>query len=133
MIESAEEFVRLRSSENKDEYDRSAFEEASLETWNKVIDEYPDYACWVAFNKSVPLEILERLSDSADDRTRTFVATKRKLSKELFDKMSRDKSSVVRGRIAVNKKTPMIILQRLLSDPSESVVEAARYNLERRS
>lgn len=132
MIESAEEFIRLRNSENKEEYDRSAFEEASLETWYRVIEGYPEYACWVAFNKSIPLEILERLSDG-DERTRIFVATKRKLTKELFEKLSNDQSSTVRVRIATNKKTPVDILRALLADPSESVANAARLNISSRS
>jgi hypothetical protein len=43
MITTAEEFVRLRSSELPEAYERAAHEEASVQTWNEVIENYPDY------------------------------------------------------------------------------------------
>lgn len=66
MIESAKEFVRLRKSQIQEEYHRSAHEEASLETWKEVIKQYPCMRSWVAHNKTVPLEILEVLSDEEE-------------------------------------------------------------------
>jgi hypothetical protein len=42
MISSANEFAKLRSSQVKEEYDRAAHEEASLEVWQDVIENYPE-------------------------------------------------------------------------------------------
>lgn len=64
MITSAEEFVTLRASRLKSEYDRSAMEEAPLAVWREVIKRYPDYVQWVIHNKTIPLEILEELCES---------------------------------------------------------------------
>ncbi|MGO4249462.1 hypothetical protein AB4Y87_19790 [Paenarthrobacter sp. RAF54_2] len=76
MIQSAAEFVRLRSSEDPAEYHRAAHEEADVSVWLDVIDKYPDMRFWVAHNKTVPLEILELLASDPDVRVRSFVATK---------------------------------------------------------
>lgn len=131
VIESAEEFVALRDSELKKEYDRSAHEEASLTTWVDVIDRYPEYAVWVAHNKTVPLEILERLCDF-DVKTRAAVASKRKLTGPLFERLSKDDSGLVRCAVAANRKAPIRILTCLMFDEEESVSSVAKYNLNNR-
>ena len=76
MIESAEEFVRLRTREDPGEYHRAAHEEASTGTWLDVIERYPDMRFWVANNKTVPLEVLEVLRQDADERVRSMVRCK---------------------------------------------------------
>ena len=63
MIESAEEFKRLRESEVPEEYRRAAHDEASSETWLEVLNKFPELSFWVAQNKTVPLEILHVLAD----------------------------------------------------------------------
>jgi hypothetical protein len=70
MLTSAEEFMRLRSSRIKTEYDRSALEEAPIEVWYEVVNEYHDYREWVVHNKTVPLEILEYLNHLAKQKKR---------------------------------------------------------------
>lgn len=132
MIYSAEEFVALRSSDIKSEYDRAAMEEAPTAVWREVINYYPDYRRWVAHNKTVPLEILEELCEYDAD-TRWFVASKRKLSVLLFERLSLDADSDVRVAICANKKAPLDILQRLVYDTNEDVARVARKNLERRT
>lgn len=64
MIDSAEEFKRLRESEIHEEYHRAATDEASIEVWSEVLKKYPDLAFWVAQNKTIPLEILYTLTDN---------------------------------------------------------------------
>lgn len=120
MIKSAEEFVALRDSEIKVEYDRSAIEEAPIDVWRDVIEEFPDHRRWVAHNKTAPVEILEMLCVS-DVSTRWFVARKRKLSATLFERLSQDENSDVRVAICINKKTPLEILDRLRQDEDEDV------------
>ncbi|WP_353953193.1 hypothetical protein V6K52_07120 [Knoellia sp. S7-12] len=76
MIESAEEFVRLRSSEDPTEYNRAAHEEADVATWRDVLTRFPDMRVWVAQNKTVPLEVLEDLRHDPDERVRSMVRAK---------------------------------------------------------
>jgi hypothetical protein len=131
MISSANEFAKLRSSQVKEEYDRAAHEEASLEVWQDVIENYPELRKWVAHNKTVPLEILQELC-KFDVEVRFFVASKRKLSQELFRLLSADPDSTVRQQIASNKKTPIDILEKLSTDKDEHVVRVAKFNLSNR-
>lgn len=131
MINSAEEFVALRSSENKDEYDRAAFDEASESVWMDIIYRYPDYRKWVAHNKTVPISILRELCNF-DSEVRYFVSVKRKLSLEIFEILAQDPDPLVRQGVASNKKTPITILQRLAVDSDENVARVARFNAESR-
>ncbi|WP_412527337.1 hypothetical protein [Burkholderia lata] len=132
MIYSAEEFVALRDSSLKDEYDRAANDEAPISVWKDVIDRFPEYGKWVAYNKTVPLEILTLLCKFEPD-VRRFIAVKRKLSDELFEVLSKDLDAIVRQGVASNKKTPISIIRRLAQDEDEDVSRVAKYNLENRS
>jgi hypothetical protein len=58
MIRSAEEFIRLRTSEDAADYLRAATDDASLEVWQEIITHHADMRSWVAHNKTVPVEIL---------------------------------------------------------------------------
>lgn len=77
VIESAEEFVRLRTSDDPAEYNRAAQEQATESTWHDVIERFPDMRFWVAQNKTVPLSVLEILRQDPDDRVRHLVTSKR--------------------------------------------------------
>ena len=90
MIESAEEFRRLRISDDPEEYNRAAHGNASLETWLEVIERWPDMREWVAHNKTVPVAVLEKLAYDPDPRVRSTVATKNKLPEHLQLVMARD-------------------------------------------
>lgn len=131
MIHSAEEFVALRNSSLKDEYDRASTDEAPVSVWKDVIDRFPEFRKWVAHNKTVPLEILELLYQAGPD-VRRFIATKRKLSDELFELLSKDLDAVVRQGIASNKKAPISIIRTLMQDEDEDVSRVAKYNFENR-
>jgi len=126
MITSVEEFVRLRCSEKIEEYERAAKEEAPMEIWESIIKEHKDMRQWVAYNKTVPLSILEILSYDTDPKVRWFVAQKRKLNRKIFEKLASDSDETVRQRIAYNKKTPLDILEKLKNDESFIVSEAAK-------
>ena len=130
MIRSAEEFVRLRSSDHKAEYGRAAQEEALLSVWRDVIAGYPSCRKWVAHNKTVPLEILGELCAFEVD-VRVFVAMKRSLSPALFHRLSHDEDAVVRQQVAANKKAPREVLEKLSRDSDEDVARVARFNLQR--
>ena len=131
MINSAEEFIALRNSDLKSEYDRAAMEEAPISVWRETIIKHPNYRRWVSHNKTVPLEILQELC-IFDSTIRQSVARKRKLSPAMFETLSKDVSDVVRVAIAANRKTPIGILERLLTDKDEDVASVARLNLDER-
>lgn len=77
MIESAEEFVRLRTSDDPDEYRRAAHDEVSEQTWRDVIAWVPEMRFWVAQNKTVPMSILEERRCDEDERVHSMVKAKR--------------------------------------------------------
>lgn len=129
MIHSAEEFVRLRTSESRTDYLLAAEDEAPDSVWMDVLRRFPEMKEWVAHNKTVPLEVLRLLAEDAESGVRAVVAEKRKLSVELFDRLSRDPDEFVRQRIAYNKKTPLEILRRLAIDKSELVRLVAQKRL----
>ena len=131
MINSAEEFVRLRTSEDPEEYRRAANDEATIEVWQEVIRRFPDMKQWVIHNKQIQLEVLEAMARDPSASIRSRVADKRKLGAQLFDALSRDADEGVRARIAWNQKVPVEILQRLMGDEAELVRQAAAAHLAR--
>lgn len=131
MISSAEEFIALRDSRIKDEYDRAATDEAPISVWRDVIAKFPDYRKWVAHNKTIPGEILLELCNYEAD-VRRFVAVKRKLPKELFELLAKDNDPIVRQGVASNKRAPISIISSLMKDEDEAVSSVAKYNFENR-
>ncbi len=82
-IEPAEEFVRLRTSEDPHDYPRAATEDAAESVWRAVVARSAEMRLWVAQSKSVPLSILRLLAVDDDPRVRSMVAAKRKLDDAL--------------------------------------------------
>ncbi|WP_125832026.1 hypothetical protein [Pseudomonas sp. v388] len=117
--------MRLRSSQIKLEYDRSALEEVPIEVWYELVNDHPDYRQWVIHNKIVPLEILEYLYKIYSS-LKLHIARKRKLSVELFERLSDDPDRYVRSIIAINRKTPLPLLERLMRDKVKDVAKSAR-------
>lgn len=132
MINSAEEFVQLRSSQNPSEYHRAAHEMAPVSVWMDIIERYPDYRQWVAHNKTVPIEVLRVLATDPNSQVRYFVATKNKLTPDLLEQLALDSDDSVRARIASHKKASLELLRSMAHDKSELVREAAMTNLQRR-
>jgi hypothetical protein len=131
MITSADEFVRLRLSQDPQEYRRAALEPAELDVWHAIIRAYPDMRYWVAHNKTVPISVLEILADDPDERVRSAVAMKNKLTPELLEKLASDSSDCVRARLACNRNAPSVVLRRLTEDTCPEVADAARSRVAR--
>lgn len=129
MIESADEFARLRSSSNPDEYGRAAHDEAPLEVWMEVIRRYPDMRSWVAHNKTVPVEVLSLLARDSDEHVRSMVAMKRKLPPEILEYLADDNYEPVRLSVARHKNTPKRVLERLVHDQWSQVRDVVRDRL----
>ncbi len=129
MITSAEEFVRLRSSEIMEEYLQAANDTAELHVWLEIIEKYPDFHKWVAHNKSIPNEIIGLLAKSPAWEVRSTIADKRKTPPDILQELSRDSHETVRHRVACNAKTPTDILVSMLDDPWAVVVETVKKKL----
>lgn len=131
-IESAEEFVRLRLSEDPAEYSRSSYDWAEDAVWHDVLDRFPDMARWFVHNKSVPLAILDRLIDAGDPETLRWTMNKRKLSREQFERLARYPDGHIRQSIAGNAKIPQDLLETLQKDPNHWVRRSAYQALTER-
>ncbi len=130
MIESAEEFVRLRNSEIQEEYSRAAHDQATIDVWKEVIATYPDMAFWVAHNKTVPYELLELLSEHSESRVRSMVASKNKLREPLLLKLATDEDDSVRMAVARHKKATLAVLEKFADDPWDEIVTLASERIE---
>ncbi|MGV9504770.1 hypothetical protein [Streptomyces tendae] len=131
MIESAEEFIRLRSSDDPEEYGRASAESADLAVWRDIIARYPESHFWVAHNKTVPLEILQMLAKDQDPKVRFMVASKRKLTPDLLTELAADSDESVRLAVARHKRAPRGVLEQLCADTWEEVRDVARDRLDR--
>jgi hypothetical protein len=129
MIESADEFIRLRTSELREEYWRAAHDEAPLEVWWQVVREHKDMKKWVIHNKTVPVEILVALSTDEDDAVREAVARKRKAPVEILERLACDPEPGVRLAVAHNAKAPRHVLELLANDCWETIIDAAKKRL----
>ena len=123
MIKSADEFIRLRTSEIKEEYDRSAHDNADISTWNEVIEKYQDYKEWVIHNKTVPIEILERLSLDNDPKIRSAIARKRKINDKIFLTLSVDNDENVRYALMCNTNLTVDRLKQIKTADSDWLVK----------
>jgi hypothetical protein len=130
VIDSADEFFVLRTSEDPELYQKAANDSATEETWKEVIERYPDMRVWVARNKTVPSSVLEILSHDNNADVRYAVAMKRKAGQDILRRLAQDPDESVRLRVALNPKTPKIILEQLLNDKWSRVIEEAKSRLE---
>lgn len=129
MIESAEEFVRLRGSLDEAEHHRAAHEPAEVAVWLDLIERFPDYRMWVAHNKTVPPEVLRRLATDPDAGVRSMVAMRRSCPQDVLRQLAADHDESVRARVAWNPKVATDVLRDLANDTSEIVADVARQRL----
>ena len=129
MIESADEFIRLRTSEIKEEYDRSTYDTADISTWTELINNYPDYKQWVIHNKTVPIEILEVLTFDNDPNIRSLVARKRKINDKIFKALSTDKDENVRHSLIYNSGLTIEKLKQINTADSDWLAGQLRQRL----
>ena len=60
---------------------------------------------------------------------RSILAEKRNLPSDIFKVLSKDSSSLVRRKIAANKKTPLVMVGNLANDEDEDVARVAKFRL----
>ncbi len=132
MIESAQEFLRLRTSTDPDAYRKAAHEPAPDSVWEELIRGHADMRQWVAQNKTVPESILALLHNDPSADVRCTVARKRKLPRHLQAALATDPDASVRHALAHNAKLDLGILMQLSEDAEEFVREAAIKRLQKR-
>jgi hypothetical protein len=130
MIESTQQFISLRTSENPEDYNRAAHEEAPTHVWQDLIESHPDMRFWVAQNKTVPIAILRSLAGDEDSRVRHMVASKRTLPADLQLLLARDPDKSVRNALVHNSKVTDEALQILSSDSWQQVSDKAKKRLD---
>ena len=119
MIKDADEFYRLRNSELPEEYNRASNESAELETWLNVIEKYSDLKVWVIHNKTIQIEILEKLVKDADPNVRSAVARKRKINDKIIKLLSNDTNENVKYSLICNTKMGLEHLNNISTDGSD--------------
>jgi hypothetical protein len=124
VIESAEEFVVLRTSDKEDEYLRAASEAASDAVWFEVIDRYPDMRQWVAHNKTTSAAVMERLAADSDPIVRYRVAMSNRAEPAVLRVLANDPDESVRAGVARHRRAPADVLDTLRHD-SSAIVRAA--------
>ena len=129
MITSAEEFMKLRSSKEPEEYRRAAIEDAPEAVWLDLIDRFPEMREWAALNKTLPTSILWKLVRDGNPRVRFEVANRHQLTEDMFVVLAKDEDEGVRSRVCWNKRAPQSVLEQLARDNSAVVAEAARRRL----
>ena len=104
MIISAEEFIRLRTSDLPIEQERASRDTAENLVWLDIIQNFPDYKTWVIHNKTIPIEILEILAEDKEVEVRAAVARKRKINDKIFGLLSVDNDESVKHALITNTK-----------------------------
>ncbi|MFF4834317.1 hypothetical protein [Streptomyces sp. NPDC001315] len=132
MIESAEEFVRLRMSGDSADFLRIKQEDAPLDVWLDLVRDHPDMRFWVTFNRHVPPEVLRLLVDDEDWRVRANIAGRKGVPQDILETLSRDDHDAVVSSTASNPGTSTAALTRLSRHPWEDVRKRAREQLEER-
>ncbi|MGK9172783.1 hypothetical protein KXR87_06095 [Yokenella regensburgei] len=122
MINSPEEFIELRNSDTFVKYNRASTEEAPISVWNEIIAKNPEMRVWVARNRTIPREIIGRLSKDNDPLVRDAICSKYPLDIDIYLLFSRDLDEGIRTRLTYNKGLPLAILKEMSeNDPSDFV------------
>ena len=76
VINSADEYKRWFDAPESTERRKKLWEPATVETWLEVIDRFPECRADVAWNREVPLAVLEVLRQDEDENVRWHVRTR---------------------------------------------------------
>jgi hypothetical protein len=131
VIESAEEFVRLRTSSDPEDYRRATHDEATEEVWMEVVRDHPLMREWVATNKTTPPAVLRALATDSDPKVRMTVAMIRRAGEEILRLLGADSDPSVRRAVASNAKAPLDLIESLAADSAEHVAQVAKARLAR--
>ena len=128
-ITSAEEFIRLRESEDPAEYGRSAWATMPIDAWWDLVRHHPHMRFWAAHNRTVPVEILAELVKDSDWRVRDRALSKKYTPPELYEQLADDPHDAVRRIVANHPRSPRSAVARLVDDPWPVIAREARERL----
>jgi len=94
-IKSADEYKICAQSDDENEFAKIN-DEAADEVWVDILSKYPELSRLVVANSTISLNILSHLSRDGDWMARCDVATKRRISREIFERLAYDVHSGVR-------------------------------------
>ena len=132
MISNINEYLRLKNSKNKEDYDRVIREELSPELISDILENYPIEKSWLVHNKFIPIEILRILASDKDIDVRFSVAMKKKCDRLVFETLIKDKDFSVRMAVVRNNKLPIDLLETLTFDSENEIAKEAKLILDRR-
>jgi hypothetical protein len=132
MIESVEEFFGLLEAESSEANHRLRYEEALPGVWMSILDAHPDdqdLPALVAFNKTIPVEVMWRIARDGDERARYAIAEKRRSGSDLLAFLAQVGDDAVRCRVARHRNATAEILTKLAADAWSEVRTTARERL----
>lgn len=124
MIDNANEWIRLRVSDDPEENQRAANETVPLAVWMQIHARAPELRPFIAYNRTSPLEMLERLASDANWIVRHAVAERIDASEALLRELADDVNEKVRVCIAANPSTKRDVLQYLSRVDGSDAVRA---------
>lgn len=123
MINTADEFITLRQSDDMDNQYRASHDKAEIDVWLDIIRNYPDFKIWVIHNKTIQIEILELLCTDKDHNVRSNVARKRKINDAIFNTLSVDSDENVRYALMCNTNLSVEKIRAIKVDDSNWLTE----------
>lgn len=129
-IKSAEHFIKLRESENPEEYRLATWGEATEHVWFDIIDRHPAMRRWVAQNKTISPEILATLAADPDVRVRYAVLATLDLHPDVLSVLAKDSDASIRRGVISHAQLPIEALKALCDDPDPDVAGDAAEHLE---
>jgi len=132
MIGSVEEFVSLRASGDAGDFRRIKQEEAPLGVWYDIVENHPDMRFWVAFNRTIPAEVMRILACDPDWRVRDKVASRKDTPGDILELLSGDLHEAVLSSVAGNSGTPVAALRDLSRHPWSQIREKSLRQLRSR-
>ncbi|MFI9547842.1 hypothetical protein ACIHAR_28615 [Streptomyces sp. NPDC052016] len=88
---------------------------------------------WVAFNRTIPVEVIRILSADSDWRVRDKVASRKDTPGDILEVLSRDTHEAVLSSVAGNPRTPVAALRVLSRHPWNQIREKSLRQLQNRS
>lgn len=92
----------------------------------ELVANHPDMRFWVAFNRTVPADVLRQLAKDADWRVRDKVAGRSDTPADVLGELAKDAHDAVVSSVAGNPSTPEEALLILAAHPWDQVSDTAR-------
>lgn len=113
MIDDANEWIRLRRSDDPEDQQRAMTEAVPVAVWAQVYERAPDLRPFIAAHREVALPMLERLADDPDATVRLAIAQRKVAPENLLRLLADDVNEQVRLAVAAHPSTGKDVLQYL--------------------